>query len=155
MIRITTLFLIGIIFSSACKRSSDDPCDGVICDYNARPPLYKFRLVDPATGHDLVYGPNAHIPLDSIKIQMSDTLSAVKQVIDTPHNTAVLIFYSNNPQTLRVGSAGKVTVDKLTVLSKPSGGCCAGTEIYGLSLNDNPASLKQDDAGVFLIPFAL
>lgn len=150
MVRIYSLLIAGLFLFAACKSSSEkNPCEGIMCDYMA--PVCKFRLVAPGTSHDLVYGPYARIPLDSIKIQMQDTTIQVKQVIDTPNNTALLYFYLLGPQSLRVGTPDKATLDKLNFLTR-SVGCC-GTEIYSLRLNDNPVAVPRDSNNVYLIPY--
>ncbi|MEZ2441974.1 hypothetical protein AB6805_09655 [Chitinophaga sp. RCC_12] len=151
MTRICYLFISVLLFTACTTSSEKNPCEGIVCDYMA--PACKFKLVEAGTGRDLVYGPYARIPVDSIKILMQDTTIKVKQVIDTPSNTALLYFYVLGPQTLRVGRPAKVTLDKLTFLSR-SVGCC-GTELYSLQLNDNPVAVPRDSAGVFLIPYTL
>ncbi|MDR6565860.1 hypothetical protein [Chitinophaga ginsengisegetis] len=151
MTRICYLFISILLFAACTTSSEKNPCEGVVCDYMA--PVCKFKLVEPGTGRDLVYGPYARIPLDSIKILMQDTIIQVKQVIDTPRNTAVLYFYVIGPQTLRVGRPAKTTLDKLNFLTR-SVGCC-GTEIYSLQLNDNPVPVPRDSANTYLIPYNL
>lgn len=152
MPRICYVF-ISILFFAACTTTSSEknPCAGIACDY--MPPVCKFKLVEPGTGHDLVYGPYARIPLDSIKILMQDTTIQVKQVIDTPRNTAILYFYVMGPQTLRIGRPNRVTLDKFTFLTR-SVGCC-GTEIYSMQLNDNPVPVPRDSLFTYLIPYNL
>ncbi|WP_142684201.1 hypothetical protein [Chitinophaga polysaccharea] len=152
MVRIYSLLMAGLLLFASCEVSSEkNPCDGIMCDYMA--PICKFRLVEPGTGRDLVYGPYARILLDSIKIQMKDTSIQVKQVIDTPNNTALLYFSVLGPQSLRVGRPDKVTLDKLNFLTR-SVGCC-GTEIYSLQLNDNPVAVPKDSNNIYLIPYNL
>jgi len=152
MVRIYSLLTAGLLLFASCKVSSEkNPCEGIMCDYMA--PTCKFRLVEPGTGHDLVYGPYARIPLDSISIRMKDTILQVKQVIDTPNNTALLFFPVPGPQSLRVGRPDKATLDKLNFLTR-SVGCC-GTEIYSLQLNDNPVAVPKDNNNVYLIPYNL
>lgn len=152
MVRIYALLTAGFLLFSSCKVSSEkNPCEGIMCDYMA--PICKFRLVTPGTGHDLVYGPYARIPLDSISIRMKDTAIQVKQVIDTPNNTALLYFPVLGPQSLRIGRPDKATLDKLNFLTR-SVGCC-GTEIYSLQLNDNPVAVAKDSNNVYLIPYNL
>lgn len=153
MTRICYVLFIGFVLFTACKSSKKDtPCDGIMCDSPAQL-MFGFKLIDPGTGRDLVYGPDARIPLDSIKIQMPDTLMQVRQLIDTAKNKAVLFSYVRTPLSLRVGRPGKFTLDKMTFLTKTSG--CCGSLIYGLLLNDNPVPVKKDSSGIFLIPYTL
>jgi hypothetical protein len=150
MTRICYLFIVFVLLA-ACQGKEKDPCDGVICDY--MPYVLKFNLIEPGTGHDLVYGPHARIPLDSIKVQMQDTAMKVKQVIDTPHNSAFLYFIVMGPASLRIGKAGKVTLDKMTFMTRPVG--CCGSEIYSMQLNDNPVPVPKDSVGVYQVPYNL
>lgn len=65
MVRIYFLLIAGLFLFAACKDASEkSPCEGIMCDYMA--PICKFRLVAPGTGHDLVYGPYARIPLETV-----------------------------------------------------------------------------------------
>ncbi|HWV64782.1 hypothetical protein [Chitinophaga sp.] len=84
---------------------------------------------------------------------MKDTTIQVKQVIDTPNNTALLYFSVFGPQSLRIGRPDKATLDKLNFLTR-SVGCC-GIEIYSLQLNDNPVAVSKDSNNVYLIPYNL
>ena len=153
MTRIYSILFIGFILFAACKSSKKDtPCDGIMCDSPIQLACV-FKLVDPVTGRDLVYGPDARIPLDSIKIEMRDTTMPVKQWLDSSKTKAVMIFYLAGPQSLRVGRPGKFTLDKLHFQVK-SVNCC-GSEIASLQLNDNPVPVKRDSLGVFLIPYTL
>lgn len=153
MTRICSILFIGFILLAACKSSKKDtPCDGIMCDSPTQL-VCPFKLVDPVTGRDLVYGPDARIPLDSIKIQMPDTTLPVKQLVDSSKSKSILYFYVGGPQSLRVGRPGKFTLDKLTFLTKVSG--CCGSSIDGLQLNDNPVPVKRDSSGIFLIPYTL
>ncbi|SEW20277.1 hypothetical protein SAMN04488122_1126 [Chitinophaga arvensicola] len=122
-----------------------------MCDYV--PPVCKFRLIERGTGHDLVYGSYAKIPLDSIRIGMKDTSFQVKQSVDTAHQTAFLYFTALANQTLRVGLPGKKTSAEMIFLLKTVG--CCGVEIHGMLMNDNPDPLPKDSAGVFLVYFRL
>lgn len=150
----TYLLLAGFMLFISCDPWGYKPtCEGTPCPAVYNPPTYAFRLIDPVTSHDLVYGPHAQIPLDSIKILMTDTVRQVGQLIDTPHQTAVLTFYAEGPETLRVGRPGKIITDKLNFTTRPKG--CCFKEVSGLTLNDNPVPIKQDSAGVFLIPYPL
>jgi hypothetical protein len=153
MTRICYILFIGFVLFTACKRSKkDNPCDGIMCDSPMRLGC-PFKLVDAVTGRDLVYGPDARIPLDSIKIQMPDTALPVKQLVDSSKSRSILYFYIGGPQSLRIGRPGKFTLDKLTFLTKVSG--CCGSSIVGLQLNDNPVPIKPDSSGIFLIPYTL
>ncbi|MBO9729144.1 MAG: hypothetical protein J7623_10960 [Chitinophaga sp.] len=148
------LFLTGLtLFASCCPVPKKEDCKDAVCPMVYSPPTYAFKLIDPATGHDLVYGPYAQIPLDSIKIQMTNAIKQVGQIIDTPHQTAVLTFYVEGPEILRVGRPGLVKLDKLNFTTRPKN--CCFKEVASLSMNDSPVPVKQDGAGVFLIPYHL
>ncbi|NLU93863.1 hypothetical protein [Chitinophaga sp. Ak27] len=157
MTRICTMLILSVILLTACSLSKDKgPCDGIICDNG--PLTFYFKLVDPNTGHDLVYGDHAIIPLDSVrnhvKYQAIDTLVRVKQVIDPVRKRAYMIFMmTGGPQSLRVGTPGKAIQYKVDVKTK-SAGCC-GSLVSDVLLNDNPAPITRDSTGIYLIPYKL
>jgi hypothetical protein len=119
-------------------------------------PVFQFKLVEPGNGHDLVYGPDAKILLDSIRITIPSDRTytlPLRQEIDTPHASAVLVSAAPGDVILEIGRPGKVTNDKLNFQIRPSG--CCSREIYGVLLNENPVPLERDSAGTFLIPYTL
>lgn len=153
MTRICTMLILSVALLTACSLSKDKgPCDGIICDNG--PLTFYFKLVDPDTGHDLVYGDHATIPLDSVKNHAMDTLLRVKQVIDPVRKRAYMIFMmTGGPQWLRIGTPGKAIQYKVDVKTK-SAGCC-GSLVSDVLLNDHPAPITRDSTGVYLIPFKL
>ncbi|PSL49663.1 hypothetical protein CLV51_101998 [Chitinophaga niastensis] len=151
MLRLFFCSLIAATLLASCKHNK--ACDGVLCSDEYIIPTFNFKLVEPGTDHDLVYGPYAKISLDSIKIKNADTSLPVKQVIDTVSRSAIMVGRLYGPTTLSTTIQGKVYVDKIIYQMK-SVDCCRSA-VSGIQLNDSPVSLTQDSKGTYLIPYAL
>ncbi|HVI45406.1 MAG TPA: hypothetical protein VM802_11065 [Chitinophaga sp.] len=157
MARFHVCSILVLIIASFCSCSNsskekDNPCYLVICDYG--PIIFKFRLTDVKTGANLTFGPQTVINPDSVSLLMPDSSYKVKQIADPAGNTAYLAQALRGSATyLRVGRTGKASIDKLNFTMKGAG--CCGTVLTGVKLNDSQTPLKQDSAGIYLIPYSL
>jgi hypothetical protein len=142
------VLLAGLLLGSlagftACKKkhkpSLDEECKGISCFIYYR--NLAFRLVNRETGDDLLFGPHASIPPDSVELFADEQLHnrLFKRVVT---DTAAGNTYLLNPLIpevayLRIARPGAaVTVDKLQM--DFIGVDCCSARVKTLSLNGQP-----------------
>ncbi|HVI45404.1 MAG TPA: hypothetical protein VM802_11055 [Chitinophaga sp.] len=150
MARLSTTFLLVLLLSSACsKRSSSDPCAGMMCCFQYTSIL--VQLVDAKTGKDLLYGSQPKIPYDSIRILAGDSAYKLPSWTDSANSAVRLnVMYPNI--TLRVSLPGKVSIMKLTT-TVVNTSCCTSAAT-SMRVGENPVEVKPDKYGSFVIPFS-
>ncbi|MBC9911310.1 hypothetical protein [Chitinophaga varians] len=127
------------------------PCTDM-SQYSVLATTFPFRLTDPQTGEDLVSGPRATIPFDSIWFLRPDGKSGYW--VGKAYRVAGATYLTGPGSPgllLEIGQPGRVIQRKINMTFKRAG---CSFEITSITQEDNPVPLKKDSTGAFLIPYA-
>lgn len=141
------MFLISLLAVS-CSRKAKDPCE----DLSAAQLLattFPFRLTDPQTGADLVSGPGATIPIDSVRILRPDgKLGYVVTKVYQSNGSTYLNGPASSDLILEIGRSGYVEQYRVNMKFRPVG---CGSEPDSVTFEETAGFLQKDDSGAYLI----
>ncbi|NML36520.1 hypothetical protein HHL17_04860 [Chitinophaga sp. G-6-1-13] len=152
MPRILPGILLVALLAGSCSHKEKSPCNNNDIATLKMAIQFTFRLTDPQTGADLVSGPGATIPLDSVRLIRPNGQSGY-WVEKASRSTGAT--YLKGPvapsMVLEVGQTGRVAQYKINMTFREAG---CSNELVGVTLGDNAVPLKKDSTYAYLIPFS-
>lgn len=155
MSRMLVNILLFSLLAGGCHHNKGNnevvgPCTDM-SHYSVQATTFQFRLIDPQTGEDLVSGPRATIPLDSIRFLRPDGKSGYWVGKAYRVDGATYLIGPGSPGLLlEIGQPGRIVQRKLNMTFRRAG---CSFEITSITQEDNPVPLKKDSTGIFVIPY--
>ncbi|MGN7819752.1 hypothetical protein ACTJJB_06450 [Chitinophaga sp. 22536] len=152
MPRILPGILLVALLAGSCSRKDKTPCNSNDIATLKAAIGFPFRLTDPQTGADLVTGPGATIPLDSVRFIRPNGQSGFWVEKATRRNGVTYLQGPAAPNmVLEVGQTGKVVQFKINMAFRQ---VACSSELTGVTVGDNAVPLKKDSTDAYLIPFS-
>ncbi len=150
MKKIYTGLLLLAVIASSCHNGSGNITNkcGPCPLYDALPLLVaKVKLVDKATGADLLLVPNA--PYKLTDLHVSSTVTGNRYLLDTTSTDKPAIWLPDAESQTYTVQLGSLSADHIKVVAGLNDQkCCAVTVVKSIMLNDSlvcaPCSAQQD-----------